>query len=197
MTLRDIFKFRDPPESDTSKPFLEHLEDLRWTIVKMALTLGIAMSVGLLFLVAAENHSLFLSRHAVARLGADMDGAAVLLVRDAIHDRLRPGFRIAGRRPRSGPVWISNLQIHGAHSSVRDRAHLYPGDHHHAHARHSDLDRAGAADVSAVRKLHLDCVADGAPCTETDRQLIACNIRLTILSSERLRFFSARRSARF
>src|ERR1700756_3700679 len=43
MALRDIFKFRDPPESETSKPFLEHLEDLRWTIVKMGLTLAIAM----------------------------------------------------------------------------------------------------------------------------------------------------------
>ena len=28
MALRDIFKFRDPPETETSKPFLEHLEDL-------------------------------------------------------------------------------------------------------------------------------------------------------------------------
>src|SRR5881296_2367897 len=45
MALRDIFKFRDLPESETSKPFLEHLEDLRWTIVKMALTLGAAMIV--------------------------------------------------------------------------------------------------------------------------------------------------------
>jgi sec-independent protein translocase protein TatC len=45
MALRDIFKFRDLPESETSKPFLEHLEDLRWTIVKMAITLGIAMIV--------------------------------------------------------------------------------------------------------------------------------------------------------
>jgi sec-independent protein translocase protein TatC len=43
MALRDIFKFRDPPESETSKPFLEHLEDLRWTVVKIALTLGVAM----------------------------------------------------------------------------------------------------------------------------------------------------------
>ena len=43
MKLRDIFSFRDPPESITSKPFLEHLEDLRWTIVKMAITLVIAM----------------------------------------------------------------------------------------------------------------------------------------------------------
>src|SRR5881392_1992491 len=45
MALRDIFKFRDLPESETSKPFLEHLEDLRWTIVKIAITLGIAMIV--------------------------------------------------------------------------------------------------------------------------------------------------------
>src|SRR5881227_3676017 len=45
MALRDIFKFRDPPETETSKPFLEHLEDLRWTIVKIALALGTAMIV--------------------------------------------------------------------------------------------------------------------------------------------------------
>lgn len=43
MGLRDIFKFRDLPESETSKPFLEHLEDLRWTIVKMAVTLLVTM----------------------------------------------------------------------------------------------------------------------------------------------------------
>src|SRR5437763_2415470 len=45
MALRDIFKFRELPESETSKPFLEHLEDLRWTIVKMAITLMAAMIV--------------------------------------------------------------------------------------------------------------------------------------------------------
>src|SRR3954463_12486004 len=45
MGLRDVFKFRELPESETSKPFLEHLEDLRWTIVKMAITLGIAMVI--------------------------------------------------------------------------------------------------------------------------------------------------------
>ena len=43
MALRDLFKFRELPESETSKPFLEHLEDLRWTIVKMAITLVVAM----------------------------------------------------------------------------------------------------------------------------------------------------------
>src|SRR6266705_5272995 len=45
MALRDIIKFRDLPESETSKPFLEHLEDLRWMIVKMAITLAAAMIV--------------------------------------------------------------------------------------------------------------------------------------------------------
>src|SRR6266487_4951574 len=45
MALQDIFKFRDLPESETSKPFLEHLGDLRWMIMKMAITLAAAMIV--------------------------------------------------------------------------------------------------------------------------------------------------------
>src|ERR1700726_1571472 len=45
MALQDIFKFRDLPDRETSKPFLEHLEDLRWTVVKMAGTLVLAMIV--------------------------------------------------------------------------------------------------------------------------------------------------------
>ena len=49
MALRDIFKFRELPESETSKPFLEHLEDLRWTIVKMAITLIATMLLCLAF----------------------------------------------------------------------------------------------------------------------------------------------------
>jgi sec-independent protein translocase protein TatC len=49
MALRNLFKFRDLPESETSKPFLEHLEDLRWTIVKMAITLLVAMVLCFVF----------------------------------------------------------------------------------------------------------------------------------------------------
>ncbi|MCA1660099.1 MAG: twin-arginine translocase subunit TatC, partial [Verrucomicrobiaceae bacterium] len=45
MALRNFFKFREIPESDTAKPFLDHLEDLRWTAVKMAITLFVAMIV--------------------------------------------------------------------------------------------------------------------------------------------------------
>src|SRR3954471_14180448 len=49
MGLRNVFKFRDLPESETSKPFLEHLEELRWTIVKMAIALVVAMVLCFLF----------------------------------------------------------------------------------------------------------------------------------------------------
>ncbi len=49
MALSDIFKFRELPETETSKPFLEHLEDLRWTVVKMAIAVILAMIVCLLF----------------------------------------------------------------------------------------------------------------------------------------------------
>ncbi len=49
MALRNFFKFREIPESETAKPFLEHLEDLRWTIVKMAIVLFLAMMLSLLF----------------------------------------------------------------------------------------------------------------------------------------------------
>ncbi len=45
MALRDIFKFREHPETETSKPFLEHLEDLRWMVVKMSITLVLAMII--------------------------------------------------------------------------------------------------------------------------------------------------------
>src|SRR3954451_8732346 len=45
MALRNFFKFREVPDSESAKPFLEHLEDLRWTVVKMAITLFLAMIV--------------------------------------------------------------------------------------------------------------------------------------------------------
>src|SRR5689334_21709735 len=50
MNLREIFSFRDPPDSETAKPFLEHLEDLRWTVVKMAAVLMTAMVLCFAFL---------------------------------------------------------------------------------------------------------------------------------------------------
>src|SRR5205823_7034670 len=89
----------------------------------------------LLFLVVAQDDSLFLPRHTVAWLGADLDGTTVLFVRDTIHHRFRVGFRIAGSRPGAGSIWINHLQIYGAHPAVRRRPDFCPGHHHHADAR--------------------------------------------------------------
>ena len=52
MALRNFFKFREATDADGAKPFLEHLEDLRWTIVKMAITLVLAMIVCFAFRAA-------------------------------------------------------------------------------------------------------------------------------------------------
>lgn len=49
MALRNFFKFREAAADGSNKPFLEHLEDLRWTLVKMAITLVCAMIVCFLF----------------------------------------------------------------------------------------------------------------------------------------------------
>jgi sec-independent protein translocase protein TatC len=43
MRLQNFFKFRDDAES--AKPFIDHLEDLRWTVVKMAIALFVAMGI--------------------------------------------------------------------------------------------------------------------------------------------------------
>jgi leader peptidase (prepilin peptidase)/N-methyltransferase len=119
--------------------------------------------IRLLFLAVAQNDSLFLPRHRVARLGAHLDGATILFLRNALHDRLRAGFRIAGGSPGAGSIWNDYVQVYGAHTALCRGTDLYSGDNHHAHTRHPDSDRIGAPDVSAVRKLHLDCVVNGAP----------------------------------
>jgi sec-independent protein translocase protein TatC len=47
--LRKIFQFREQTQGDVAKPFLDHLEDLRWTVVKMAVSLGLAMMASFFF----------------------------------------------------------------------------------------------------------------------------------------------------
>lgn len=49
-----IFKFREPDESSV-KPFLDHLEDLRWTAVKMGVTLFLAMGLAFCYRNALVN----------------------------------------------------------------------------------------------------------------------------------------------
>src|SRR3954469_12089939 len=87
MGLRDVFKFRDLPESETSKPFLEHLEDLRWTIVKMAITLVLAMIVCFAFRSTLV--------HVMQRQLREVDPAVGSLLSLAITDSFTISFRLA------------------------------------------------------------------------------------------------------
>ena len=87
MGLRDVFKFRDLPESEVSKPFLEHLEDLRWTIVKMAMTLLGAMVLCFVFRNALV--------HVMQRPLREVDPSVGALRALAITDSFTISFRLA------------------------------------------------------------------------------------------------------
>jgi sec-independent protein translocase protein TatC len=45
--LQRLFRFRE--SADTVKPFLEHMEELRWTLIKVGVTLGAAMALSFAF----------------------------------------------------------------------------------------------------------------------------------------------------
>jgi sec-independent protein translocase protein TatC len=49
MWIEKIFKFRQESDDDSTKPFLDHMEDLRWTLVRMAIALVSAMSIAFCF----------------------------------------------------------------------------------------------------------------------------------------------------
>jgi sec-independent protein translocase protein TatC len=49
MNISKIFKFREGDKGEAVKPFLDHLEDLRWVIVRMAVALGVAMMLAFCF----------------------------------------------------------------------------------------------------------------------------------------------------
>jgi sec-independent protein translocase protein TatC len=47
--LTHFFQFREKSDGDVIKPFLDHMEDLRWTLIKMGVTLVIAMAISFFF----------------------------------------------------------------------------------------------------------------------------------------------------
>ena len=47
--LSKFFKLRESNDGDIQKPFLEHMEDLRWTLLKMATALLIGMIISFVF----------------------------------------------------------------------------------------------------------------------------------------------------
>jgi sec-independent protein translocase protein TatC len=57
----------EPPEDNSVKPFLDHLEDLRWTAIKMASTLFVAMILAFIF-----AHEIFhFMQHPLREAGLD------------------------------------------------------------------------------------------------------------------------------
>jgi sec-independent protein translocase protein TatC len=53
--LKKFFKFREKSDGDVIKPFLEHMEDLRWTIIKMIGSLAAGMGVAFYFVTDMMN----------------------------------------------------------------------------------------------------------------------------------------------
>jgi sec-independent protein translocase protein TatC len=47
--LSKFFKFREKSDGDVVKPFLEHMEDLRWTLLKIVVTLAVSSAIAFAF----------------------------------------------------------------------------------------------------------------------------------------------------
>ena len=47
--LNKVFKIREHSDGDIIKPFLEHMEDLRWTLLKMGFSLIAAMVIAFFY----------------------------------------------------------------------------------------------------------------------------------------------------
>ena len=53
--LTKFFKFREKSDGDVVKPFLEHMEDLRWVVIKIVATLMLAMGISFFFVTDLMN----------------------------------------------------------------------------------------------------------------------------------------------
>ena len=49
--LQTFFNFREKSDGDVVKPFLDHMEDLRWTLLKMLIALVVGMAASFYFVV--------------------------------------------------------------------------------------------------------------------------------------------------
>lgn len=47
--LNKFFQFREKSDGEIIKPFLDHMEELRWTLIKMGITLAVAMVIAFFF----------------------------------------------------------------------------------------------------------------------------------------------------
>ncbi len=53
--LKKFFKFREHSDGDVVKPFLEHMEDLRWVVIKIVVTMIVAMATAFFFVTDLMN----------------------------------------------------------------------------------------------------------------------------------------------
>jgi sec-independent protein translocase protein TatC len=47
--INNVFSLRERSQGDVMKPFLEHMEDLRWTLIKMGVTLAVGIGLSFFF----------------------------------------------------------------------------------------------------------------------------------------------------
>jgi sec-independent protein translocase protein TatC len=71
--LKKLFKMRDASHSDEVKPFLDHLEDLRWTLLKMIITLVTTM----LFAFGFRKDIAALLSHPLVAVVGDIQNALI------------------------------------------------------------------------------------------------------------------------
>ena len=62
--LQKLFSVRERKDTEMVKPFLDHLEDLRWMLVKMVAVLGLMM-VSCFAFRAQLNHAVMLPLHVI------------------------------------------------------------------------------------------------------------------------------------
>jgi sec-independent protein translocase protein TatC len=72
--LKHLFKMREQSQAEAVKPFLDHLEDLRWTLMKMIFTLF----SGMIICFAFRKHIFHFMEYPMLRIG--MNPKEVLMV---------------------------------------------------------------------------------------------------------------------
>src|SRR4051812_2847481 len=71
--LTKFFKFREKSDGEVIKPFLDHMEDLRWTIIKMVVVQGLAMVIAFWF----RTDLIHLLRTPLAKVDPELPGKLI------------------------------------------------------------------------------------------------------------------------
>lgn len=117
--ITKFFKFREQSDGEIVKPFLDHMEDLRWTIFKVLGTLVIGMVLSFFFardltqlleqpLLAIQPKTPFVEAGGLQVLTDALVRRNVLSVEDA--EQIRAGMgRDLAAAPRIAPLMVTNI----------------------------------------------------------------------------------------